>query len=111
MLQGHELSGVLNTVAQAAADLGGARSGHISLITPDGKNLKLAASTGPLSKLVGRALPREGSMAGWAIEQGKPLVINDLTAGRSSPSRTPSSSRAPSLPVEGPVRLGLPRPE
>lgn len=58
----------------------GAASGHTSLITPDGKNLKLAASTGPLSKLVARALPREGSMAGWAIEQGKPLVINDLTA-------------------------------
>jgi signal transduction histidine kinase len=78
LLEGRELAGVLNTVARAAADLTGALSGHISLLADGGRTLRLAAATGPLERLVGRNLPREGSMAGWVIEHGAPLLINDL---------------------------------
>ena len=80
LLLGHEPAGILSTVAQAAADLTGAACGHISLLTSDGRDLTLAASTGELAKLVGRTLPRAGSMAGWVIEHGTPLLIDDLAA-------------------------------
>jgi signal transduction histidine kinase len=78
LLRGHELADVLDTVSRAAAELTGATSGHVSLLTDDGAALHLAAATGPLAALAGRTLPREGSMAGWVIAAGEPLVANDL---------------------------------
>jgi signal transduction histidine kinase len=82
LLGGHELSGTLNTVARAAAELVGADSGHISLVSGDGKTLSLAAATGPLSGLVGRELPASGSMAGWVYEHDQPRISNDLASDR-----------------------------
>jgi signal transduction histidine kinase len=79
LLGGHDLAGVLDTVARAAAELTGGTSGHVSLVAASGAELHLAAATGVLAGFVGRTLPREGSMAGWVMEHDQPLLVNDLS--------------------------------
>jgi signal transduction histidine kinase len=71
---------VLGALALGAAELLGAAIGHISLLTDDGTQLRLAAATGALGQRAGEILPREGSMAGWVVEHGQPLVVDDLRA-------------------------------
>jgi len=69
---------VLGAIAQGAADLLGAAIGHISLLADDSTQLRLAAATGALSGRAGELLPRDGSMAGWVVAHGVPLVVDDL---------------------------------
>ncbi|HEY2805107.1 MAG TPA: GAF domain-containing sensor histidine kinase, partial [Gemmatimonadales bacterium] len=42
--------------------------------------LVVEAATGPLAAAVGTVVPREGTMAGWVIGHGQPLVLNDPSA-------------------------------
>ena len=71
---------MLGAIAQGAADLLGAAIGHISLLSDDGTQLRLASATGALSGRAGELLPRDGSMAGWVVGCGKPLVVDNLGA-------------------------------
>ena len=80
ILARHALADVLDAVAHGASELLGATIGHISLLTEDGGAVRLAAATGPLRARAGEKMPREGSMPGWVIEHGEPLVVDDLTA-------------------------------
>lgn len=74
------LQEVLDAVTEGAAELLTATLGHLTLVDLDGTTLRLAAATGPMLSHVGAELPREGSMPGWAITSGTPLVVNDLAA-------------------------------
>jgi len=69
---------VLASIAQGAAELLGAAVGHISLLSDDDAQIRLAAATGGLSGHTGEILPRDGSMAGWVVEHGEPMVVDDL---------------------------------
>ena len=80
ILANHALPDVLDAVAQGAGDLLGTPIGHITLLTEDGRGLRLAAATGPLHGRAGEVLPRAGSMPGWVVEHGEPLVVADLSA-------------------------------
>lgn len=80
ILANHALPDVLDAVAQGAGDLLGAAVGHITLLTEDGRSVRLAAATGPLRARAGEVLPREGSMPGWVVAHGEPLIVADLSA-------------------------------
>jgi signal transduction histidine kinase len=80
ILANYALPDVLGAVAQGAGDLLGAAVGHITLVTDDGRGLRLAAATGPLKGRAGEVLPREGSMPGWVVAHGEPLLVEDLSA-------------------------------
>jgi signal transduction histidine kinase len=78
ILANHAPDAVLAAIAQGAAELLGAAFGHISLLSDDGAQLRLAAATGALSGRAGELLPRDGSMAWWVVEHREPLVVDDL---------------------------------
>ena len=78
ILANHAPEAVLASIAQGAADLLGSSIGHISFLSDDGAQIRLAAATGGLSGHTGETLPRDGSMAGWVVEHGEPMVVDDL---------------------------------
>jgi signal transduction histidine kinase len=78
LLSGHELTGVLDTVANAAADLVGAASGYITLRDAASGDMTVAAATGSTRAWIGEKLPPEGSLAGWVVGHGEAAIVNDL---------------------------------
>ena len=80
LLTDRNVRGVLRHVAENAAALLGADMAHVTLITADPQRLVLEAATGPLTPLIGSAVPLDGTMAGWVIGHAQQLVVNDATA-------------------------------
>jgi signal transduction histidine kinase len=80
LLTDRNVRGVLRHVAENAAALLGADMAHVTLITTDPQRLVLEAATGPLTPLIGSAVPLDGTMAGWVIGHAQQLVVNDAEA-------------------------------
>lgn len=80
LLAHHALDEVLDIVARGATSLLGATDGYIVLVEEGSGTLRLAAATGALRARAGEALPSDGSMAGWVIERGEPLLVDDLAS-------------------------------
>jgi signal transduction histidine kinase len=102
LLTDRNIRGVLRHVAENAAELLAADMAHVTLVTADPQRLVLEAATGPLTPLIGSAVPLEGSMAGWVVTHAQQLVLNDPEADgrgfRSVHERIPLR-RAAVLPV------------
>ncbi len=81
LLTDRNVRGVTRHVAESAARLMGSDLAHVTLVTEHDRRLVVEAATGPLAASVGAAVPRQGSMAGWVIGHGQPLVLNDPTTG------------------------------
>lgn len=74
----HDLNDLLNRIAQAAADLSNAEAASILLFDEARKQLFFQASTNLEEPLMqGLVIPLEGSIAGWIVLQGKPIVLVD----------------------------------
>ncbi len=83
LLTDRNVRGVTRHVAESAARLVAGDQGHVTLVVQDSGRLVLEAATGPLSALVGAAVPQEGSMAGWVVRHAQPVIVNDAD-GRNS---------------------------
>ena len=77
LLTDRNVRGVTRHVAESAARLLAGDLGHVTLVVEDTGRLVLEAATGPLSVLVGAAVPLEGSMAGWVVRHAQPVIVND----------------------------------
>ena len=95
LLAGSELTGLLQEVADAAAELLEAQSGGVSLVVEEGRFVKLAAATGTLARAAGSLIPVDGSLLGIVVTTGTPIVTNDMASD-------PRSYRMPGL--EAPLR-------
>jgi len=80
LLTDRNVRGVTRHVAESAARMMGSELAHVTLVSEHDPRLVVEAATGPLASAVGTVLPREGSMAGWVISRGQPLVLNDPSA-------------------------------
>jgi signal transduction histidine kinase len=92
LLAGTDMPRLLDEVATAAADLLEAESGAVTLLAEEGRFLRTAAATGPLSGIVGALVPVDGSLVGSAVTHGTPLVTDDMDAD-------PRAYRMPGLAV------------
>jgi signal transduction histidine kinase len=92
LLAGADLDGLVQEVAQSAADLLEAESGAVTLMVEEGRFLKVKAATGPLHLATGMLVPVEGSLLGWVVTQDAALVSDDMDAD-------PRSYRPPTIPV------------
>ncbi|MFI5280182.1 MAG: GAF domain-containing protein [Gemmatimonadales bacterium] len=77
LLTDRNVRGVTRHVAESAARLLAGEMGHVTLVLEPMGRLVLEAATGPLSALVGAAVPHEASMAGWVVRHGQPVIVND----------------------------------
>ncbi len=78
LLAGSELSGLLQEIADAAAELLQAESGAVALVVEEGRYLRVAAANGPLSIATGALVPMDGSLLGAAVTSGSPIVTADM---------------------------------
>ncbi|HLE13301.1 MAG TPA: GAF domain-containing sensor histidine kinase [Anaerolineales bacterium] len=73
-----DLNVLLNRISQAAADLSNAEAASILLFDENKKQLFFQSSTNLEEPLMqGLVIPLEGSIAGWIVSQGKPIVLVD----------------------------------
>src|SRR3990172_8176045 len=71
-----DLNVLLNRISQAAADLSNAEAASILLFDENKKQLFFQSSTNLEEPLMqGLVIPLEGSIAGWIVSQGKPIVL------------------------------------
>ena len=77
LLTDRNVRGVTRHVAESAASMVGSDLAHVTLVSEQDPRLVVEAATGPLATAVGSVVPREGTMAGWVIGRGQPLVLND----------------------------------
>jgi signal transduction histidine kinase len=80
LLASSELSGLLQEIADAAAELLQAESAGVTLVVEEGRFLRVAAVTGPLAPAMGSLVPVEGSLLGAVVADGTPIVTNDMNA-------------------------------
>jgi signal transduction histidine kinase len=80
LLGGTDIPGLVEEVASAAADLLEADSGAVTLLTEEGRFVRVAAATGPLAPTVGALIPLNLSLVGWAVTNDAPLISDDLDA-------------------------------
>jgi signal transduction histidine kinase len=78
LLAGTDLAGVVEEVSGAAADLLEAESGVVTFVVEEGRFLRVAAATGPMSLMRGRLIPVDGSMVGWVFTHGTPLLSDQM---------------------------------
>ena len=90
LLASSELSHLLQEIAEAAVELLEAESGGVVLVVEEGRFLKVAAVTGPLSITKGRLIPVDDSLLGSVVTNGTPVLSNDMDAD-------PRSYRMPGL--------------
>jgi signal transduction histidine kinase len=74
-----DLKQLLDLVIDAATELTDSESASILLLEPMTGKLKFAAVSG-ISLPADLVVPREGSVAGWIVEHGQPLVLDDVRA-------------------------------
>jgi signal transduction histidine kinase len=90
LLASSELSDLLQEIADAAVELLEAESGGVTLVVEEGRFLRVAAVTGPLSVTRDRLIPVDGSLLGSVVTNGTPVLSNDMRAD-------PRSYRMPGL--------------
>jgi signal transduction histidine kinase len=79
LLAGTDLAGLVEEVAGAAAELLEAESGAVTFVVEEGRFLRISAATGPLSRLRGQLMPVDGSMLGWVVTNGAPLLSDHMS--------------------------------
>jgi hypothetical protein len=82
LLAGTDLTGVVEEVSSAAAELLQAESGVVTFAVEEGRFLRVAAATGPMSLMRGRLIPVDGSMVGWVMTHGTPLLSDHMCSDR-----------------------------
>jgi signal transduction histidine kinase len=92
LLASSELTGLLQEVADAAAELLQAEGGGVTLVVEEGRFVRLAAATGPLAAAKDSLIPVDASLVGTVVSTGAPLVTHDMDAD-------PRSYRVPGLEV------------
>ncbi|HET9466443.1 MAG TPA: GAF domain-containing sensor histidine kinase [Gemmatimonadales bacterium] len=80
LLAGSDMDGLVQEVAQAAAELLEAESGGVTLVVEEGRFLRVVAACGPLQAVTGMLMPMDESLLGWAVTQDSPLVSDDMDA-------------------------------
>nr|MBA3498231.1 GAF domain-containing protein [Gemmatimonadales bacterium] len=80
LLGGTDIPELLREVASAAADLLEADGGAVTLVTEEGRFLRLAAATGPLGASTGALIPVDQSLVGWVMMNDTPQIADDLGA-------------------------------
>jgi signal transduction histidine kinase len=80
LLGGTDIPGLVEEVASAAADLLQADSGAVTLLTEEGRFVRVAAATGPLAPTVGALIPLDRSLVGWAVTNDASRISDDLEA-------------------------------
>ena len=93
LLASSELTGLLQEIADAAAELLQAEGAGVTLVVEEGGFLRVAAATGPLAPATGSLVPVDGSLVGAVVSTGTPLLTNNHEAD-------PRSYRVPGLDVE-----------
>jgi len=74
-----QLEPLLQTIIQAATELTGTEASSIMLVDRDTGELRFEAVSGSRREEVKRVtVPLEGSIAGWIVREGKPLLIPDV---------------------------------
>jgi signal transduction histidine kinase len=79
-LKDNDITGLLEEVAGAAADLLEAEGGGVTLVVEEGRFLRMAAATGPLAATVGSLVPVDHSLVGWVVTHDAPRVSEDMAA-------------------------------
>jgi signal transduction histidine kinase len=92
LLAGTDFDGLVEEVAQAAAELLEAESGAVTIVVEEGRFLRVSAATGPLHAAVGLLLPVDSSLQGWAVIQDTPVVSDNMDAD-------PRSYHPPNMPM------------
>jgi signal transduction histidine kinase len=92
LLAGTDTRRLIEEVASAAADLLEAESGGVTLMVEEGRFLRVAAATGPLSVVTGTLVPVDHSILGWVVTNDSPVITDDLAAD-------PRAYSMPGLPV------------
>jgi signal transduction histidine kinase len=80
LLAGTDLAGVVEEVSRVAAELLEAESGAVTFVVEEGRFLRVAAATGPMSVMRGRLIPVDGSMVGWVLIHGTPLLSDHMNS-------------------------------
>jgi signal transduction histidine kinase len=78
LLAGTDLAGLVQEVAGAAAELLEAESGAVTFVVEEGRFLRIAAATGPMKVMQGQLIPVDGSMLGWVLTNGTPLLSDHM---------------------------------
>jgi signal transduction histidine kinase len=78
LLQGSDLPTLFQAVADIATDLLVAEGGLITLLTEEGRFLRITATAGVLRVVQDELLPADASLSGWVVSHGEPLVLDDL---------------------------------
>ncbi len=78
LLAGTDLAGLVREVAGAAAELLEAESGAVTFVVEEGRFLRVAAATGPMHAIQGQLIPVDGSMVGWVLTNGAPLLSDHM---------------------------------
>lgn len=74
-----QLEPLLQTIVQAATELTDTEASSIMLMDKNTGELRFEAVSGPTREEVKRVtVPLEGSIAGWIVREGKPLLISDV---------------------------------
>jgi signal transduction histidine kinase len=74
-----QLEPLLQTITQAATELTDTEASSIMLVDKNTGELRFEAVSGSKREEVKRvAVPLEGSIAGWIVSEGKPLLIPDV---------------------------------
>ncbi|NIO69536.1 MAG: GAF domain-containing protein, partial [Anaerolineae bacterium] len=74
-----QLEPLLQTITQAATELTDTEAGSIMLVDKNTGELRFEAASGSKREEVKRVtVPLEGSIAGWIVREGKPLLIPDV---------------------------------
>ena len=74
-----QLEPLLQTIIQAATELTDTQAGSIMLVDKSTGELRFEAASGSKREEVKRVtVPLEGSIAGWIVREGKPLMIPDV---------------------------------
>ncbi|HEY7613418.1 MAG TPA: histidine kinase dimerization/phospho-acceptor domain-containing protein, partial [Gemmatimonadales bacterium] len=92
LLASGELTGLLQEIADAAAELLQAEGAGVTLVVEEGRFLRIAAATGPLAPATGSLVPMDGSLVGAVVSTGTPVVTDDQEAD-------PRSYRVPGLEI------------
>ena len=80
MLGSNDVQTLVSEVARAAADLLRAESGGVMRLVEEGRFLRIAAATGPLSAALGHLVPVDESLMGSVVTTGVSLVSDDMSA-------------------------------
>jgi signal transduction histidine kinase len=78
LLQGSDLPTLFQAVADGAMDLLEAEAALITLLTEEGRFLRITATAGVLRAIQDELLPADASLSGWVVSHGESIISDDL---------------------------------